>query len=87
MPQHIVVAPEEPPYPLQPRNPAWDFTVGPMDSLRLASNGKLGDSFDDFTGDNSDVKFNNRLAYGYQAGVSFDLTFLRPHSVLRFSKS
>lgn len=46
--------------------------VGPMASLRLSSNGKLGESFDDFTGDNSDVTFKNRLAYGYQAGVGFD---------------
>ncbi|WP_025763624.1 porin family protein [Dyadobacter tibetensis] len=46
--------------------------VGPMASLRLSSNGKLGDSFDDFTGDNSDAQFKDKLAYGYQAGVGVD---------------
>ncbi len=46
--------------------------VGPMASIRMSSNGKIGDSFDDITGDNSDAAFKNRLAYGYQAGVGFD---------------
>ncbi|PWJ55610.1 outer membrane protein with beta-barrel domain [Dyadobacter jejuensis] len=48
------------------------INVGPMASLRLSSNGKLNDSFDDFTGDDSDAEFKNNLAYGYQAGVGFD---------------
>ncbi len=48
------------------------INVGPMASLRMSSNGKIGDSFDDFTGDNSDAEFKNRLAYGYQAGVGLD---------------
>ena len=49
------------------------INVGPMASLRLTSNGKLGDSFDVITGQNSDAEFKNRLAYGYQAGVGIDL--------------
>ncbi|MCE7039935.1 porin family protein [Dyadobacter sp. CY312] len=48
------------------------INVGPMASLRMSSNGKIGDTFDDVTGDNSDAEFKNRLAYGYQAGVGFD---------------
>ncbi|KAA0991731.1 porin family protein [Dyadobacter aurulentus] len=48
------------------------INVGPMASLRLNSNGKLGDSFDDVTGGNSEAEFKNRLAYGYQAGVGVD---------------
>jgi hypothetical protein len=48
------------------------INVGPMASLRLSDNGKIGDSFDDITGDNSSSEFKNRLAYGYQAGVGFD---------------
>jgi hypothetical protein len=46
--------------------------VGPMASLRLSNNGKLGDSFDDVTGENSGAEFKNRLAFGYQAGVGLD---------------
>ena len=49
------------------------INVGPMASLRLSSNGKIGDSFDDITGGNSGAEFKNRLAYGYQAGVGVDL--------------
>ena len=49
------------------------INVGPMASLRMSSNGKIGDSFDDVTGDNSSTTFKNRLAYGYQAGVGIDL--------------
>lgn len=49
------------------------INVGPMASLRLSSNGKIGDSFDTVTGENSGAEFKNRLAYGYQAGVGFDL--------------
>ena len=48
------------------------INVGPMASLRLSDNGKIGDSFDDVTGSNSESEFKNRLAYGYQAGVGFD---------------
>ncbi len=48
------------------------INVGPMASLRMSSNGKIGDSFDQLTGDNSDAEFKNRLAYGYQAGVGLD---------------
>ncbi|MCF2493832.1 MULTISPECIES: porin family protein [Dyadobacter] len=47
------------------------INVGPMASLRLSNNGKIGDSFDVITGENS-AEFKNRLAYGYQAGVGFD---------------
>ncbi|MCF0040396.1 PorT family protein [Dyadobacter sp. CY399] len=47
--------------------------VGPMASLRLNKNGKIGDSFDDVTGGNSGAEFKNRLAFGYQAGVGLDL--------------
>lgn len=47
--------------------------VGPMASLRLNKNGKIGDSFDDITGENSGAEFKNRLAFGYQAGVGLDL--------------
>jgi len=47
--------------------------VGPMASLRLSGNGKIGDSFDAVTGGNSGTELKNRLAYGYQAGVGFDL--------------
>lgn len=46
------------------------INVGPMASLRMSSNGKIGDSFDDIAGSNAEFK--NRLAYGYQAGVGFD---------------
>lgn len=49
------------------------INVGPTASLRLSSNGKIGDSFDAITGENSGAEFKNRLAYGYQAGVGFDL--------------
>lgn len=48
------------------------INVGPMASLRLSSNGKIGDSFDALTGDNANAEFKNRLAYGYQAGVGVD---------------
>lgn len=48
------------------------INVGPMASLRLSSNGKIGDSFNDLTGDNANAEFKNRLAYGYQAGVGVD---------------
>jgi hypothetical protein len=46
--------------------------VGPVASLRLSNNGKLGDSFDEIAGENSNAEFRNRLAYGYQAGVGVD---------------
>lgn len=46
--------------------------VGPMASLRLSSNGKIGDSFEEVTGPNSSAEFNDRLAFGYQAGVGLD---------------
>jgi len=49
------------------------INAGPMASLRMSSNGKIGDSFDDVTGNNSNTTFKNRLAYGYQAGVGVDL--------------
>jgi hypothetical protein len=48
------------------------INVGPMASLRMSSNGKIGDTFDEVTGDNSSAEFKNRLAYGYQAGVGLD---------------
>jgi hypothetical protein len=46
--------------------------VGPMASLRMSNNGKIKDSFDQVTGSNSSGEFNNRLAFGYQAGVGLD---------------
>jgi hypothetical protein len=46
--------------------------VGPMASLMLAKNGRIKDSFDEITGDNGSGEFNNRLAFGYQAGVGLD---------------
>jgi hypothetical protein len=46
--------------------------VGPMASLRLSNNGKIKDSFDDVTGSDSQAEINNRLAFGYQAGVGVD---------------
>ncbi|MCE7064030.1 porin family protein [Dyadobacter sp. CY326] len=49
------------------------INVGPMASLRLNKNGKISDSFDDITGENSKAEFKNRLAFGYQAGVGLDL--------------
>jgi hypothetical protein len=49
------------------------MNVGPMASLRLNKNGKISDSFDDVTGENSGAEFKNRLAFGYQAGVGLDL--------------
>ncbi|MCF2444691.1 PorT family protein [Dyadobacter sp. CY345] len=48
------------------------INVGPMASYRLSSNGKLGDSFEQATNTDSRAEFNNRLAFGYQAGVGFD---------------
>jgi hypothetical protein len=48
------------------------INVGPMASLRLSSNGKISDSFNDITGDNANAEFKNRVAYGYQAGVGVD---------------
>ncbi|KAA6434023.1 PorT family protein [Dyadobacter flavalbus] len=48
------------------------INVGPVASLRLSSNGKIGDSFNDITGDNANAEFRNRVAYGYQAGVGVD---------------
>ena len=48
------------------------INAGPMASLRLSDNGKLGDSFNEVTGTNSKAEFNNRLAFGYQAGVGVD---------------
>ena len=48
------------------------INAGPMASLRLSDNGKLGDSFNEVTGSNSKAEFNNRLAFGYQAGVGVD---------------
>ncbi|CAG5072732.1 hypothetical protein DYBT9623_04293 [Dyadobacter sp. CECT 9623] len=49
------------------------INVGPMASLRLNKNGKISDSFDDVTGEDSGAEFKNRLAFGYQAGVGLDL--------------
>lgn len=49
------------------------INAGPMASLRLSNNGKIGDSFDAVTGENSGAEFKNRLAFGYQAGVGVDL--------------
>lgn len=46
--------------------------VGPMVSLRMSSNGKISDSFDDYTGGASDLAFKTRTTYGYQAGIGFD---------------
>jgi hypothetical protein len=46
--------------------------VGPMASMKLSSNGKIRDSFDEITGENADGEFNNRLTFGYQAGVGLD---------------
>ena len=48
------------------------INAGPMASLRMTSNGKIGDSFDKFTGENAGTEFKNRVAYGYQAGVGVD---------------
>ncbi|CAG4992792.1 hypothetical protein DYBT9275_01038 [Dyadobacter sp. CECT 9275] len=48
------------------------INAGPMASLRMTSNGKIGDSFDKFTGENASTEFKNRVAYGYQAGVGVD---------------
>jgi len=48
------------------------INVGPMASLRMSNNGKIGDTFNDVTGDNSNAEFKNRLAFGYQAGVGLD---------------
>src|SRR5215217_260108 len=48
------------------------INVGPMASYRLSSNGKLGDSFEEATNTDSKAEFNNRLAFGYQAGVGVD---------------
>ena len=48
------------------------INAGPMASIRLTSNGKLGDSFDVLTGDNAQAEFKNRVAYGYQAGIGVD---------------
>jgi len=46
--------------------------AGPMASLNMSKNGKIKDSFDEITGENSTGEFNNRLAFGYQAGVGLD---------------
>jgi len=46
--------------------------VGPMASFQMSSNGKINDTFNAVTGDNSNAEFKNRLAFGYQAGVGVD---------------
>lgn len=47
------------------------INVGPVASLRL-TNGKISDSFDSYTGENSREIYENNIAYGYQAGIGFD---------------
>jgi hypothetical protein len=46
--------------------------AGPIASLMLSKNGKIKDSFDEITGNNGTSEFNNRLAFGYQAGIGVD---------------
>lgn len=48
------------------------INAGPMASYRLSSNGKLNDSFNEATNSESRAEFNDKLAFGYQAGVGFD---------------
>lgn len=47
--------------------------VGPVASLRLANNGKIGDSFRNYTGENARDEYENNVTFGYQAGVGLDL--------------
>ena len=49
------------------------INAGPMVTFRMAENGKLGQSFEDYTGTQTEEVFNNRTAFGYQAGVGLDL--------------
>ena len=46
--------------------------AGPMASLNMSKNGKIKNSFDEITGENSTGEFNNRLTFGYQAGIGLD---------------
>ncbi|WP_414618087.1 porin family protein [Dyadobacter sp. 32] len=46
--------------------------AGPMASMKLSPNGKIKDSFEDVTDENGSVTFQNRLSFGYQAGVGLD---------------
>jgi hypothetical protein len=48
------------------------INAGPIASLMLSKNGKIKDSFDEISGTNGTSEFNNRLAFGYQAGVGVD---------------
>jgi hypothetical protein len=49
------------------------INVGPVASLRLTNNGKIGDSFRNYTGENAQDEYNNNVTFGYQAGVGLDL--------------
>ncbi len=49
------------------------INAGPMASFRLTENGKIGESFDQYTGDDADITYKNGVAWGYQMGVGFDL--------------
>src|SRR5690606_38272794 len=42
--------------------------AGPMASLRLTENGKIGESFDQYTGDEADISYKTGVSWGYQMG-------------------
>lgn len=49
------------------------INLGPMASFQLAESGKLGKSFDEYTGKYADVAYKDGVAWGYQMGVGIDL--------------
>jgi hypothetical protein len=48
------------------------INAGPVATFRMSDNGKISDSFRQYTGDNTQEVLDNRTAFGYQAGVGFD---------------
>ncbi len=46
--------------------------VGPVASFRLSDSGKISDSFNEYTVGNTEAKFDNNVAFGYQAGIGVD---------------
>lgn len=49
------------------------INAGPVASLRMANNGKIRESFLQYTGPQGDTRYKNGISYGYQAGAGIDL--------------
>lgn len=49
------------------------INAGPVASLRMAGNGKIRESFQQYTGPNGNTAYRDGVSYGYQAGAGIDL--------------